>query len=264
MSTPIITNGLVANWDVRNYQSGQSTWADSVGNLLLRFTSTPSVSGDGIEMNASITFQSDSISGLGLSDTLSLEWIGRIDAASFDNNSPGHIFGYGPTAGQYNESVHCYSKSSPNGIQIDADSSDTCTSGVYNTGRHHIILTQYMSGNWVRYAHLEFWVDGSQRDTYQDTLIDNNDALRNDKNYIYNNEGVGRFVGAVEAIRLWNRQLSDDEIAQAFTEVPDDACWLKQNGNWSKTAITYKKQNGVWTRQDDLSALCDADMKYLN
>ena len=133
MPYAVVTDGLVANWDVQNYTNG-TIWRDSVSNKAITFTSSPQISSDGIELNSSITFASESISSLGISTPMSIEWIGRIDSQSFNNSSPGNVFSIGETLGSWDNSISCYSKRFPNGIQLDIDSSGTVITGMSSSG----------------------------------------------------------------------------------------------------------------------------------
>lgn len=39
---------------------------------------------------------------------------------------------------------------------------------------------------------------------------------------------------------------------------------IKQNGEWIPVKVVYKKENGVWIEQTDLSNLFDTNIKYIN
>lgn len=260
MATPVITDGLVANWESKTFTSG-TQWVDSVNGLVINFTSSPSKSGAGIELNAGITFQSQSLSSLGLSQPVSIEWIGRIDAGSFNSSSPGNVFGFGPNAGAWDNAMNCYSHPS-NGIQMDLDSSGTIKSGNTGYGNYHIVV-RVSEHSWIATTTCDLYVNGTTQHHYSESnLISRNDALSSDKTYVYNNEGVSRFVGAVNFIRIWNKELSDSEIQTMFTDVANYA-HLKQSGMWNQASRAYKKQNGVWVEVDSVEGLLDSNTKYV-
>ena len=149
-------------------------------------------------------------------------------------------------------------------IQIDADSSGTVTSGVYGAGNQHIIIKVEYGGNFTSVDELFLYINGNQEGSYSDSWINRNDALTSDKNYIYNNEGNGRFVGAVSVIRLWNRALTDSEINEAFIEIPDpDIAYIKRSGVYQPASKMFKKENNIWVEVTDATTLCDENTKYV-
>ena len=262
MPYTVVTDGLVANWDVQNYSNG-TTWRDSVGNKAITFTGSPQTSSDGIELNSSITFASELINSLGVSTPMSIEWIGRIDSQSFSNRSPGNVFSIGETLGSWNNSISCYSELSPNGVQLDVNSSGTIISGMTNSGLYHIIITIDSSEDYFSNNKLKLYINGSLIETYFDFWNSKNQAIEASKNYIYNNEGNGRFVGAVSAIRLWGKALSESEVQTAFTEIESQKySYLKINGVYTKASKSYQKKNGVWVETDP-SELHDPNTKYV-
>ena len=44
-----------------------------------------------------------------------------------------------------------------------------------------------------------------------------NSAITSNKTYIYNGQGVGRFVGAINTMRWWDTALSTDEVTELFS-----------------------------------------------
>lgn len=266
MAYMVVTDSLVANWDAKNFTSG-TVWRDSVNNKAINFTSAPSKSNDGIEIPTSITFSSESLSDLGLTFPISIEWLGRIDSNSFDNTHPGNILGIGSSAGEWDNSICIYSKLSPNSIQVDADSSGTLTSGIYNTDQeYHILITIEERANYFGSDTITFYVNSANSvdsASYTRWTGDGNDSFTSNKNYVYNSEGTGRFDGAISAIRIWDKCLSDSEVEQVFTFVQDKFVYIKQNGSWVTASKYYKKQNGIWVEQSDPSALTDSNTKYV-
>ena len=39
--------------------------------------------------------------------------------------------------------------------------------------------------------------------------------------------------------------------------------YIKQNGSWVVVSAVYRKENGVWIEQTDISSLFDSDTKYV-
>ena len=262
MPYAVVTDGLVANWDVQNYTNG-TIWRDSVGNRAITFTGSPQTSSDGIELNSSITFASESISSLGITTPMSIEWIGRIDSQSFSNSSPGNVFSIGESLGSWDNSITCYSKLSPNGIQLDIDNSGTVITGMTSSGLYHMIITVDNSGDYFSNNKLKLYINGSLIETYFDQWYSPNQSLEANKNYIYNNEGIGRFVGAVSAIRLWNKALSESEVQTAFTEIESPKySYIKIDGVYTRASKSYQKKNGIWVETDP-SELHDPNTKYV-
>lgn len=239
MAYQIVTDGLVAKWDASDWSSGK-TWTDSVNSKVITFSSAPSSkTDDGIELTNSITFTSASLSSLGLSYPCTFEWLGRIDG-TFSNSAPGHVFGLSNSSGGW-AGVCCYSKTSSNGIQLDIGSSGTITSKVYTQGiEYHIIVTVNSSKTTTLYVNST---------TAKGTTTKSNGYAN--KYYLYNNEGSGRFYGAIQRMCLWNKCLSSTEIEALFTEESTGAgVFLKQNDNWVEAQKIYQKKLGTWTEID--------------
>jgi hypothetical protein len=49
-----------------------------------------------------------------------------------------------------------------------------------------------------------------------------NSAIMSEKTYIYNGQGDGRFVGAINTMRWWDVALSEEEIRRLFSEDSDE------------------------------------------
>ena len=236
MAYQIVTDGLVAQWDASTWTSGK-TWTDSINSKVITFSSAPSSkTDDGIELTSSITFTSASLSSLGLSYPCTFEWLGRIDGA-FNNSSPGHVFGLSSSSGSW-AGICCYSKTSSNGVQLDIGSSGTITSGVYTTGiEYHIIVT----------------VNSSRTTTlYVNSTTSSGTASKSQgyasKTYLYNNEGSGRFYGAIQRMCLWNKCLSSTEIETLFTEeVSGTGVFVNSGSTWTEAQTIYQKINGEWS-----------------
>lgn len=202
----LITDGLVANWDMANYTSG-TAWTDSVSSKTITLSSSASKTADGIEFSSSRTFSSASLSSLSLSYPCTLEWQGRIDSSCFSDSAPANIFGFSNSDGGW-AGICCYSKSS-NGIQLDIGSSGTVKSSISGAGTYHIVVT--ISSNGIT----TLYVNDASSSFAQSSA---NTQSKCNKTYLYNTEGSNRFVGAISSIRLWNKALSSDELEELFTE----------------------------------------------
>lgn len=236
MMYDIVTDGLVAKWDASDWSSGR-IWTDSINDKVITFSSSPSSkTDDGIELTSSITFASESLSSLGLSYPCTFEWLGRIDG-NFSNSSPGNVFGLSSSSGQWS-GICCYSKASSNGIQLDIGGSGTITSKVYTQGiEYHIIITVNSSRTTTLYVN----------STTSKGTTTNSNGYGN-KYYLYNNEGNGRFYGAIQRMCLWNKCLSSTEIETLFTEKNSTGVFLKSGTTWSEAQGIYQKINGVWNK----------------
>lgn len=254
MAYNLITDGLVAEWDAAKWNSG-TRWSDSINNKVITFSSAPSSkSDDGIELTSSIMFTSESLSSLGLSYPCSFEWVGRIDGA-FSNSSPGNIFGLSNVSGSWS-GICCYSKSNSNGIQLDIGGSGTIISGVYSTGiEYHILVTVNSSKTTTLYVNST---------TAKGTTTKSNGYAN--KYYLYNNEGSGRFVGAIQRMCLWNKCLSSDEIEALFTEINGTGLFVKSGERWSESQTIYRKINGIWSEitVTELKTIMDDGVKIVN
>lgn len=266
MDYAIVTDSLLANWDSDTFTPG-TTWRDSVSNKAINFTSSCSKSIDGIELSQSVTFSSESLSSFSLTFPFTIQWIGRIDSQSFNNTYPGNILGMGEDNNAWDNSLCLYSKLSPSGIQLDADSSGTITSGIYTTNiEYNIVVTVSERSSYFEEDTITLYINsassvGSASYTRWDG--NGNPAISASKNYIYNGEGNGRFDGAIQSIRIWNKCLSSSEIQTIYTKLQDKRVYIKQGNSWKVASKYYKKQNGVWVEQSDPSVLTDANTKYV-
>lgn len=255
MAYQIVTDGLVAKWDASSWSSGK-TWTDGINSKVITFSSAPSSkTNEGIELTSSITFASESLSSLGLSYPCTFEWLGRIDG-NWNNSTPGNVFGLSNSSGSWS-GICCYSKTSSNGIQLDIGSSGTITSKVYTSGiEYHIIVTVNSSKRTTLYVNST---------TAKGTTTMSNGYAK--KYYIYNNEGSGRFYGAIQRMCLWNKCLSSTELATLFTEeVSGTGLYLKSGTIWSEAQTIYKKSSGIWTEiaANDVKDILDAGTKLIH
>ena len=234
MAYDIVTDGLVAEWSADTWTSG-TTWTDSINKKVITFSSAPSSkTDDGIEITSSITFTSASLSSLGLSYPCTFEWLGRIDG-NWNNSTPGNVFGVSDSSGSWS-GICCYSKTSSNGVQFDIGSSGTIKSGVYTQGiEYHIIFTVNSSKTTTIYVN----------STTSKGTTTNRKGYAS-KYYLYNNEGSGRFYGAIQRMCLWNKCLSSSELETLFTKVSDTGIYLKSGTTWTKANTIYQKVNGNW------------------
>ncbi len=234
MATQVVTDSLIYRWECSDWTSGR-TWTDRVGGKAITFSSAPaSKTSDGIELTSSITFTSAQLTAATYPATL--EWIGRIDGA-WSNTSPGNVFGWNSTNGEWSNGILCYSKTSPNGIQLDLSGSGSITSGSYGAGTYHIVVT-VTSSTCTLYVNSATAKGTSTRS-----------AARQTKRYLFNNEGSGRFSGALYAMRIWNKCLTSAEIATLFTE--EETPWLYQqiDGKAVPVKKVLRKVNGSWSEE---------------
>jgi hypothetical protein len=250
----IITDGLVAKWDCNNWTSG-TTWTDDINSKVITFSSAPSSkTDDGIELTSSITFTSASLSSLKLSYPCTFEWLGRIDG-TWSSSAPGNVFGLSNSSGSWS-GICCYSKTSSNGIQLDIGSSGTIKSGLYTSGiEYHIVITVNSSKTTTLYIN----------STASKGTTTNSKGYAS-KYYLYNNEGSGRFYGAINRMCLWNKCLSSSELETLFTEdTSGSGVYLKNNGSWTEAQAIYQKNNGSWTQitESELLELVEGGTKLV-
>ena len=48
-----------------------------------------------------------------------------------------------------------------------------------------------------------------------------------------------------------------------YTDAPHDYLYFNNNGSWTQVETTYKKVNGVWVEQSDLTNVFDANTNYV-
>ncbi len=181
-----------------SYEDGSTTWGD------LTLSEGCTTSADGVEIQGDQTYVSANISGM--SYPMTFEFKGRVDSGSYklQANSPGMLFGMSPTQDSWGDGITCYS-TTDYGIIIDTTGAMKITTQKTPT-YVHIVLTIDSSGN------LTMYMNG-----YSNTWTYSSDAgTTATKNYIYNGQGDGRFVGAISIMRWWTSQLSDDDIKKLF------------------------------------------------
>lgn len=234
MSTQVVTDSLVYRWESDDWTSG-AIWTDRIGHKNIKFSSSPSSkTSDGIELTKTITFTSEQLSSITYPATI--EWIGRIDG-NWNTISPGNVFGWNSSNGTWANGILCYSKPWPNGVQLDLSASNSITSKSYGAGTYHIVVT-------VTSSSCTLYVNST---TSKGTS--SSSAARATKRYLYNNEGKGRFHGAIYSIRIWNKCLNSTEIQTLFTEKKEP--WLYQQINGKSYAVTkvLRKVNGGWSQE---------------
>ena len=183
-----------------SYEEGSTSW----GTLTL--SAGCNVSQDGIEIQDEETYVSASISGM--SYPMTFEFKGRTDSSCYkaQANNPGMLFGLGPTQDNWGDGITCYS-TTEYGIIIDTTGAMSIVTG--ETPTHvHIVLVLNRSGALTMYMNGigNSWTCGANR------------ATRSTKTYIFNGQGAGRFVGAINTMRWWSTALSADEITQLFSK----------------------------------------------
>ncbi len=199
-SPPVVSEeNMMASNSAETYEEGSKTWGE------LTLSSGCSVSEDGIEIQNEETYVSAEISGV--SYPMSFEFKGRLDETSYKAQAynPAMLFGLSPEQDTWATGITCYA-TTDYGIIIDTTGAMTiCT---YKTPNYvHIILvvddygdlTMYMNGignTWTANA---------------------NSAIMAEKTYIYNGQGEGRFVGAINTMRWWNTALTTEEVEELFS-----------------------------------------------
>jgi hypothetical protein len=186
------------------YKEGSETWGD------LTLSSGCEVSQDGVEIQDEETYLSSEIHGL--SYPMSFEFKGRLDSECYKLQAynPGMLFGLSPTENSWATGITCYS-TTDYGIIVDTTGAMTiCT---YKTPTYvHIVITVNETGNLTMYMN---GIDNKW-------TANANSAIMSEKKYIYNGQGEGRFVGAINTMRWWDVALSEEEIRELFSEDGDE------------------------------------------
>ena len=159
---------------------------------------------DGLEIQDNQTYVSANISGM--SYPMTFEFKCRVDTGSYklQANSPGMLFGISPTQDSWGDGITCYS-TTDYGIIIDTTGAMKITTQKTPT-YVHIVLTIDNLGN------LTMYMNG-----YSNTwTYSSDDGTIAAKNYIYNGQGDGRFIGAISIMRWWTSKLEDSDIQKLF------------------------------------------------
>ena len=199
---PAVAEDNVKNTATANdYNEGSTSWGD------LTLSAGATISEDGLEFQNEQTYLSTSISAI--SYPMTFEWKGRIDNDSYklQANHPGMIFGIGPTRDSWGDSITCYS-TTDYGIIIDTQTAMTLTTSK-TPNYAHIVITVNSRGI------LTLYINGIDNKWATTTT---NSAITSTKTYIFNGEGTGRFIGAINLIRIWDSLLSNTEISQLFAD----------------------------------------------
>jgi len=199
-SPPVVSEeNMQSSNSAETYEEGSEEWGD------LTLSSGCEVSEDGIEIQDEETYVSSYIDGI--SYPMSFEFKGRVDEACYkdQDKNPGMLFGLSPTQDSWGTGITCYS-TNDYGIIIDTVGAMTICTYEKPTYVHIILvvdsygnLTMYMNGinnSWTAYS---------------------NEAIMAEKTYIYNGQGEGRFVGAINTMRWWDTALSETEITELFS-----------------------------------------------
>lgn len=199
-SPPVVSEeNMQSSNSAETYEEGSETWGD------LTLSSGCEVSEDGIEIQDEETYVSSEIEGI--SYPMSFEFKGRIDEEGYkyQDSNPAMLFGLSPTQDTWGTGITCYS-TIDYGIIIDTIGAMTiCT---YKTPTYvHIILVVDSNGNLSMYMNgiNNVWTASA------------NEAIMAEKTYVYNGQGLGRFVGAINTMRWWDAALSTDEITELFS-----------------------------------------------
>lgn len=195
---------ILGSASAESYEEGSTSW----GNLTL--SAGCETSKDGIEIQSEETYVSAEISGL--SYPMSFEWKGRVDSSCYKTqaNHPGMLFGFGATKNGWGNGVTCYS-TTDYGIIIDTTGAMSITTNKTPTYAHIVVIIN-SSGNLTMYLNgiNNTWACSS------------NTATKSNKYYVFNGEGTGRFVGAINTMRWWDVELSTTEIEELFASDSSD------------------------------------------
>lgn len=197
---PEVSEETVSNFAYANtYDEGSTTW----GNMTL--SSGCTLSEDGLEMQNEETYMSTTIDTI--TYPLTFEFKGRIDRECYksQDNNPGMLFGIGPTQDGWGDGITCFS-TTDYGIIIDTIGAMTITTNVTPEYCHIVLVVN-------SYGILTLYMNGINNSW---SVSSTNQAITSEKTYIYNGQGLGRFVGAINCLRIWNNELSLDEINTLF------------------------------------------------
>lgn len=199
-SPPVVSEeNMQGSNAAETYVEGSTTWGD------LTLSSGCDISKDGVEVQNEQTYLSAEI--LDLSYPMSFEFKGRIDDKCYNAQAynPGMLFGLSPTENSWATGITCYA-TTDYGIIIDTTGAMTiCT---YKTPTYvHIVIVVNSSGKLTMYMNgiNNVWTANA------------NSATMSEKKYIYNGQGDGRFVGAINTMRWWDVALSTTEIEELFS-----------------------------------------------
>lgn len=289
MAEVAITDGLVLNWEVDSYVNG-GIWSDKIAGVDFETivyidngngTSTTSrtkclTSSDGIEMYAikpestsspkpcyrmsyRKDYSSPTLASIGLQNTITFEWIGRIDPKSFSNG--GTIFYiYNYSSSSASEILGCRADS--DGLFFDGFRYDDAVGNI--TGLCHIIVTLSVTTTGTDILNKNYVADVTVYINNPTPIISNEvsyKALTGQYNlHLGINDFASYFYGAVNTIRFWNRSLTQEEVNQLFGT---KKFYMKQSGSWNAVSDVYKKENGIWVKQTDLSSIFNESYNYI-
>ena len=204
-SPPIVSeDDMLGSNFAESYEENSTSWGD------FTLSDGCTISKDGIEVQNEQIYISTSISNL--SYPMTFEFKGRVDSSGYkaQANSPAMLFGLGPTKNEWGSSITCYA-TTDYGIIIDTVSAMKITTNKTPT-YVHIIFTINSSGTLTMYMNgiSNVWTATSDS------------AITSNKTYIYNGEGNGRFVGAINTMRWWDVELSSSEIETLFSKDTDE------------------------------------------
>lgn len=199
-SPPVVSEeNMQSSNSAESYEEGSETWGD------LTLSSGCEISEDGIEIQNEETYVSTEIAGI--SYPMSFEFKGRIDEEGYKAQAynPAMLFGLSPTQDSWGTGITCYA-TTDYGIIIDTIGAMTiCT---YKMPTYvHIILVVDDYGNLTMYVNgiNNIWTANA------------NEAIMAEKTYVYNGQGLGRFIGAINTMRWWDIALSKDEVEELFS-----------------------------------------------
>lgn len=202
---PLVSEeNMIGSNSAESYEEGSTAWGD------LTLSSGCTLSKDGIEIQDEETYMSAYISGI--SYPMTFEFKGRIDSGCYraQANGPGMIFGMGPIQNEWGSGLTCYA-TTDYGIIVDTNAAMSIVTNQTPTYAH-IVLVINSSGGCTMYLN----------GTSHSWTLSSCSATTSNKTYIYNGEGIGRFIGAINVMRWWDTALSVTEIDNLFSKDSSD------------------------------------------
>ena len=220
VENPYVTDGLVAMWDsiwntdFNNHDQNATTWIDLVGNNVVTTTSTtaPTALGNGFRFNGSQYFTvtpDDNIKSVGTNNhDITVEIGFNANPQSKENQG---LLGFG-TSSQRNIWMFFGNPPTSTSSTLDAQLQKSSSlrlwykQGVFPTGtKHHVVFSSSsttMSG----------WLDGIKVSSTR--TIGKQTSLG--QSFIGRISSYNNFYGDIYFIRIYNRALTEDEIAANY------------------------------------------------
>ena len=217
---PYIADGLIAMWDgiwntgFNNHDQNATTWIDLVGNNIVTTTSTtaPTTLDNGFRFNGSQYFTvtpDDNIKSVGTNQhNITVEIGFNANPQSKENQG---LLGFG-TSSQRNIWMFFGNPPTSTSTTLNAQLQNSSPlrlwyrNGVFPTGtKHHVVFSsssKFMSG----------WLDGIK--VSSTPTIGKQTSLG--QSFIGRISGYNNFYGDIYFIRIYNRALTEDEIAANY------------------------------------------------